>query len=452
MEGNYGVWNESSRYIKDDIFMHYKLIFEEPNIERPSLEDLNYPSLSSDNALELEAPFDEKEIRGAIFNCGSTKTLGPDGFNMRFFKKYWKVIRIELIETIKWFWEKYEFSRRCNASLVTLIPKKFDPLGLGDFHPISLFRSYHKIVAKILSNRLRRIIPSIVAAVGLNILAKAATEKGFFKGVEVGDDKVLISHLQYADDAIFLGEWSRSNAYSLQNILKCFELASGLKVKFQKSCLYGIDVSHEKVTTVASRIGCQVGSFPFTYLRLPIGVKMKKLNYWNQVIDKIKVKLSDWKMRMLSFGGRLVLIKSILNSLPLYYFSLFRAPAALSLNQLVMELQRLSGLSYGSEETNYGFMFPRLYRFKVKEDALVKDRIDVAAVIFVRWSLAHDGIFIVKRLTSAIDEQANSGKRLTSIIDEQANSGNNSALETMKNIVVPKKLQIFVRCAETFAR
>ncbi|XP_071739221.1 secreted RxLR effector protein 78-like [Rutidosis leptorrhynchoides] len=45
----------------------------------------------------------------------------------------------------------------------------------------------------------------ILAAEGLNILTKAATEKGLFKGVEIGRDKVNISHLQYADDTIFLG-------------------------------------------------------------------------------------------------------------------------------------------------------------------------------------------------------------------------------------------------------
>ncbi|XP_071739630.1 uncharacterized protein [Rutidosis leptorrhynchoides] len=60
----------------------------------------------------------------------------------------------------------------------------------------------------------------ILAAEGLNI-SKAAIEKGLFKGVEI-------------DDRISLGKWSRENAYSLRNILKCFELASGLKVNFQK--------------------------------------------------------------------------------------------------------------------------------------------------------------------------------------------------------------------------
>ncbi|XP_071726527.1 uncharacterized mitochondrial protein AtMg01250-like [Rutidosis leptorrhynchoides] len=161
----------------------------------------------------------------------------------------------------------------------------------------------------------------ILAAEGLNILTKAALDNDLFKGIEVGKDKVLISHLQYADDTIFFGEWSRANAMNLMKLLKCFELASGLKVNLHKSCVYGVGCNGEELNLLAHHMGCQVGNFPFTYLGLPIGSKMSKLNDWNAVIDKFNNRLSGWKMRSMSFGGRLVLIKSFLSSLPLYYFS-----------------------------------------------------------------------------------------------------------------------------------
>ncbi|XP_071694732.1 uncharacterized mitochondrial protein AtMg01250-like [Rutidosis leptorrhynchoides] len=147
----------------------------------------------------------------------------------------------------------------------------------------------------------------ILAAEGLNILTKASTDSGLFKGTEIRADKVL-SHLQYADDMIFLGEWSRSNAYSIQNLLKCFELASGLKVNFQKSYLYGIGIDFGEVSYVANRIGCQVGKFSFTYLGSPIWTKMNKLSGWNPVIGKLRKRLSSWRMRSMSFGGRFVRI------------------------------------------------------------------------------------------------------------------------------------------------
>ncbi|XP_071726630.1 uncharacterized mitochondrial protein AtMg01250-like [Rutidosis leptorrhynchoides] len=126
----------------------------------------------------------------------------------------------------------------------------------------------------------------LLAAEMLNIFAKSDTEKGLLKGVEIGRDKILVSHLQYADAIIFLGEWSRSIVYSLRNLLQCYELVSGLKVNFNKSCLYSIGVNH--VNYVANRIGCKIGKFPFTYLGLSIGANMNKKKKWNPIVEKIK--------------------------------------------------------------------------------------------------------------------------------------------------------------------
>ncbi|XP_071728212.1 uncharacterized mitochondrial protein AtMg01250-like [Rutidosis leptorrhynchoides] len=63
----------------------------------------------------------------------------------------------------------------------------------------------------------------IIAAEGLSILTKTVIENGLYKGVEIGNNKILVPHLQYADDTIFLGEWSRRNASNLMKLLKCFE-------------------------------------------------------------------------------------------------------------------------------------------------------------------------------------------------------------------------------------
>ncbi|XP_071708925.1 uncharacterized mitochondrial protein AtMg00310-like [Rutidosis leptorrhynchoides] len=110
------------------------------------------------------------------------------------------------------------------------------------------------------------------------------------------------------------------------NLLKCFELASGLKVNVHKSSIFGIGVDEAELNVLANHMGCQVGKFPFIYLGLPIGSRMRKLNDWIAVVEKFNNRLLSWKARSTSFGGWVVLIKLVLTSLPLYYFSLFRAP------------------------------------------------------------------------------------------------------------------------------
>ncbi|GKC15546.1 hypothetical protein Tco_1012328 [Tanacetum coccineum] len=53
---------------------------------------------------------------------------------------------------------------------------------------------------------------------------------------------------------------------------------------------------------------------------------MSRSVHWQPIIDRFSEKLSSWKAKNVSYGGRLTLVKSVLGSLPLYYFSLFRAP------------------------------------------------------------------------------------------------------------------------------
>ncbi|XP_071695737.1 uncharacterized mitochondrial protein AtMg01250-like [Rutidosis leptorrhynchoides] len=87
----------------------------------------------------------------------------------------------------------------------------------------------------------------IIVAEGLNWMAKSAVSNGLFCGVEIGNDKIPLSHLQYANDTIFFGKWSLENMENLMKLLKCFELSSRLKMNYNKSNLFGVGVDKEEV-------------------------------------------------------------------------------------------------------------------------------------------------------------------------------------------------------------
>nr|KYP75011.1 Putative ribonuclease H protein At1g65750 family [Cajanus cajan] len=74
---------------------------------------------------------------------------------------------------------------------------------------------------------------------------------------------------------------------------------------------------------MASILHCQVGSTPFSYLGLPIGMMIYT---WHLVIEKVKKRLSRWKCTTLSFGGRIGLLNSVLHSIPIYFLSFLKAP------------------------------------------------------------------------------------------------------------------------------
>jgi len=97
----------------------------------------------------------------------------------------------------------------------------------------------------------------------------------------------------------------------MRAVLHLFEDVSGLKINFHKSMLTGVNVSNSWLSKAALVMNCRKGTIPFIYLGLPIGGDSQKLSFWKPVIDRIVAHLSSWNNKFLSFGGRLVLLKSI---------------------------------------------------------------------------------------------------------------------------------------------
>ncbi|XP_076896767.1 putative mitochondrial protein AtMg00310 [Bidens hawaiensis] len=55
---------------------------------------------------------------------------------------------------------------------------------------------------------------------------------------------------------------------------------------------------------------------------------MNRIDNWSSVINVVEKRLASWKSKLLSIGGRVTLMRSVLENLPIYYFSLFKAPSA----------------------------------------------------------------------------------------------------------------------------
>jgi hypothetical protein len=104
---------------------------------------------------------------------------------------------------------------------------------------------------------------------------------------------------------------SDSQLAILKDILNKISVSSGLIVNFHKSCLVPINISSERANSLAQSFGCTVGSFPFTYLGLPMGLT--------------KPQVKDYTLH-LSYASRLQLVNSVLSSLPTYYMCTLKLP------------------------------------------------------------------------------------------------------------------------------
>jgi hypothetical protein len=112
----------------------------------------------------------------------------------------------------------------------------------------------------------------------------------------------------------------------LKELLQMITLSSGLRVNFHKSCLVPINISQNHAATLAIAFGCIVGSFPFTYLGLPLGLTKPLVKDYVPLICRVKRRVSA-SSQFLSYAGRLQLINSIISSLPTYYMCSLKLPA-----------------------------------------------------------------------------------------------------------------------------
>ena len=125
----------------------------------------------------------------------------------------------------------------------------------------------------------------------------------------------------------FMCENSYTNIFTIKAILRCYELVSGLKINFHKSRMAGINVDRSTLEIYAKSLNCFPMKIPFKYLGLEVGDNRRKKQFWEPVVNKISFRLSSWRVRHLSLAGRICLLKSVFTTIPLFYFSIYKAPA-----------------------------------------------------------------------------------------------------------------------------
>ena len=163
-------------------------------------------------------------------------------------------------------------------------------------------------------------------AEGLARLVREASRKGILEGICVGNKGVEVKLLQFTYDTIFFCQPKFNCIIAIKVILRSFEIVSGLKVNFHKSKIGTLGISDLDLSIFSNCLNCGRMRLPFTYLGITIGGNHRKVEFWNLIIHKIQLRLSMWKGRLLSVAGRICLIKFVLNTLPLFYFSFFKAP------------------------------------------------------------------------------------------------------------------------------
>lgn len=135
---------------------------------------------------------------------------------------------------------------------------------------------------------------------------------------------------QFLDDTILMGQASEREEMRFKEILNQYEETSMQKINLQKINLFMLNSSKGKKRKLTRILGCQSSNLPFIYRGMPFFEGRVKANYWESLLNKIQKKLVGWKSKVLSYVGRLNLIKHTLLSIPIYSTIVFKLPTSIA--------------------------------------------------------------------------------------------------------------------------
>ncbi|XP_023518084.1 uncharacterized protein LOC111781628 [Cucurbita pepo subsp. pepo] len=145
--------------IVSEFVSFYTSLYTKDNALCEFPHDLDWSPIDQQQAASLEVAFTEEEVVKAIQNLGSDKTLGPDGFTSEFFQKCWNFMRVDIMRVFHDFFRNGVINGNLNETYIYLISKKLDARTVADFRPISLTTGLYKIIARVLSERLKKVLP-----------------------------------------------------------------------------------------------------------------------------------------------------------------------------------------------------------------------------------------------------------------------------------------------------
>jgi hypothetical protein len=159
-----GAWVSDRTEIGDFFVSHFSNLFSSsaPSIEEDMLKLFDPVITDEDNSLLCAIPTDVEVVQ-ALSSLGSSKAPGPDGFTALFFKKYWPVVKVEVLGCIRNFFLNHILLQEQNHTHIALIPKQSGAHTVHHFRPISLCNIVYKIITKILANRLKVMLPKIIS-------------------------------------------------------------------------------------------------------------------------------------------------------------------------------------------------------------------------------------------------------------------------------------------------
>ena len=151
----------------------------------------------------------------------NNKSPGSDGLTTEFYKLFWKDIKTPFLSSIHYSYENGKLTELQTQGIISLLPKKNkNLLVLSNWRPISLLNVDYKIISKVISNRIKKVLPSIINS----------SQTGFLKGRYIGENiRTIIEIIENANNndtpgMIFFADFEKAfDSIDHSFMYKCLE-------------------------------------------------------------------------------------------------------------------------------------------------------------------------------------------------------------------------------------
>ncbi|GJX88544.1 RNA-directed DNA polymerase, eukaryota [Tanacetum coccineum] len=432
-----GEWVDDPSRVKKEFCSHFATRFQAPTVNRSRI-NFRFPNrLNSDQVTELEKPICIDEIRNAVWDYGENKSPGPDGFTFEFFRKFWNLIGPDLCVAVEWFFDHSCFTKGCNSSFVSLIPKVQDPKFVSDYRPISLIGSLYKVVTKILASCLSLVIFDLISDVQTAFLLNRQILDGPFIINE------LLSWCKHKKQQAMMFKVDFAKAYDsirwdyLDDVLKSFGFGPKWRSWINGSLITGMDsilINGSPTPEFQFQCGLKQGdplapyhfilimeslhlSFSrvvdadiFTGIKVASSITISHLFYADDAVfigkwsdDNLTIK---WVWRFISQDNSLwYRVISSMHGSDLQKCSSFRSS---TWNAIIREFW--NDIWIGNTQLRY--LFSRIYALEVNKICTVADKLQGSVDLSLRrtirdrwvWDLNRSGFFRVKDVRNLLDE------------------------------------------------
>ncbi|CAN6580853.1 unnamed protein product [Malus baccata var. baccata] len=179
-----GIWREGQSEVASIAVRYFSTLFQAGlPCQLEHIVDCMEPRVTLEDNQMLIGPITDREIQEAAFQIPASRAPGPDGFPGSFYHDHWEVVGQDVVNMIKAFWHSGKLLRNLNHTNLALIPKVACPKNMKQFRPIALCNVGYKILAKVLTNRLKRVMPNVICD----------NQSAFVAGKQI-QDNILVVH------------------------------------------------------------------------------------------------------------------------------------------------------------------------------------------------------------------------------------------------------------------